>query len=284
MWVVITSIKSVTLANNTTIRLSLFTTLSAHFTFVYAHGRITNITTSTGTVYEGWDPEFAAKPPLPQLAAWSASNLGNIFVRPSRFNTSGVICHYDAQPVALHVEITAGDTLKLQWNEWPVSHVGPVLTYLAACNGSCSSSDKRALQWVKIDELGWLNSTGWDKIDLGGTWASNVLIANVFSWIAKLPDALAAGDYVLRHEIIALHVADQLDGAQAYPQCVNLRVAKGKSGKEIMLGAGVLGDRLYGYQDPGIFVDVHKKITGYMIPGPKLWDGATPSKQPTEKR
>ncbi|KAJ4361774.1 hypothetical protein N0V83_010714 [Neocucurbitaria cava] len=271
---------------------TLILVVSFFVTLIAAHGRVTNITTSDGKVYTGWDPELAeSATPLPPLAAWKASNLGNIFVPPSKFNTSHISCHFNATPGALHVNTTAGDTLKLQWNEWPTSHVGPVLTYLAACNASCTNVDKNLLQWVKIDELGWLNSTGWDSMKLGGTWASNVLIKNGFTWTVKIPSALAAGTYVLRHEIIALHVADQVDGAQAYPQCVNLRVAtaggggggaQGESNKS--LDGGVVGAKLYGMKDAGILVDVHKKITGYQIPGPKVWSGATAFRQPNQRK
>jgi hypothetical protein len=251
---------------------------------VSAHGRITHITTSSGTDYTGWDPELAVtSDPEPPLAAWKASNLGNIYVAPSRFNTSDIACHYNATPGALHVNTTAGDTLTLKWNEWPTSHVGPVLTYLAACNGSCSHANKESLEWVKIDELGWLNSTDWDKFMLGGTWATNVLIANNFTWTVQIPSDLVAGDYVLRHEIIALHIAEGLNGAQAYPQCVNVRVAKEKSGEKI-LGGGVLGTQLYGMRDKGIWVDVHRDIGGYEIPGPRVWSGAVPVRQPNERR
>jgi len=140
--------------------LPLALAILAIFPSVSAHGRITNITTSSGTVYPGWDPELAFLPtPAPLLAAWRASNLGNIYIPPSRFNTSDIICHFDATPGALAINVTAGDTLKLQWNEWPTSHVGPVMSYLAACNGSCAVVEKQKLEWVKIDELGWLNDT-----------------------------------------------------------------------------------------------------------------------------
>ncbi|KAF1843181.1 lytic polysaccharide monooxygenase [Cucurbitaria berberidis CBS 394.84] len=255
------------------------------FQLIAAHGRITNITTSTGSVYPGWDPEFAKQPtPAPQLAAWTSSNLGNIFVPPSRFNTTDIACHYDAVPGALHVNTTAGDTLKLQWNEWPTSHVGPVLTYLAECNGSCASVEKSSLKWVKIDELGWLNSTGWDTLKLGGTWATDVLIANHFTWTIKIPAALASGNYVVRHEIIALHVAEQLDGAQMYPQCFNIRVANEEGRGEQKLEGGVMGTKMYGMRDGGILVDVHKKIAGYEIPGPKLWSGAMKTRQPNVRK
>ncbi|KAF2845832.1 lytic polysaccharide monooxygenase [Plenodomus tracheiphilus IPT5] len=250
---------------------------------VWSHGRVTQITTPDGLIYEAWDPALAetSKPRAP-LTAWSASNLGNIYIPPSQFNTSDISCHYNAKPGALHVNTSAGDTLEIQWNEWPTSHVGPVLTYLAACNGSCTDVDKTALQWVKIDELGWLNSTGWDVINLGGTWATNVLIANGFSWVVKIPKTLEGGYYVLRHEIIALHVAEKLNGAQAYPQCFNLRVASTSSDTQIRHGFGTLAKNLYSITDAGILVDVHKKIGGYQIPGPPLWSGATHLKQPTQ--
>jgi hypothetical protein len=263
-------------------RLPAIPILSLLITAIDAHGRITTITTSTGIIYPGWDPASSSNltPPYP-LAAWSASNLGNIYIPPSQFNTSNIACHYNAVPGAVHVPVTAGEELKLQWNEWPKSHVGPVMTYLAECQGSCADVTGEELQWVKIDELGWLNSTGWDELDLGGTWAADVLIASGFSWVVKIPDVLAEGDYVLRHEIIALHVAERVDGAQAYPQCVNLRVAtSGRNEEGRTLGGGVKGRELYGMRDKGILVDVHRKIEGYEIPGPKVWEYAMTVGQP----
>lgn len=261
--------------------MKLLTTLS-FAVLASAHGRVTNITTSNGTVYQGWNPE--SKLPLPELAAWSASNLGNIFVPPSRFNTSDIICHFNATPGSRRVDITAGDTLKLQWNEWPTSHVGPVLTYLATSNSTSSRIDRNTLKWVKIDELGWVNSTKRHNLNLGGTWAADILIANNFSWIVKIPEVLAEGDYVLRHEIIALHTANEVNGAQTYPQCLNLRISRGKAKLTKFLDGGAIGTSLYGMKDKGILVDVHKNITGYEIPGPEMWNGAMRTKQPNEKR
>ncbi|KAF2637155.1 glycoside hydrolase [Massarina eburnea CBS 473.64] len=266
-------------------RLSTAASFAVLIPTIAAHARVTKITTSKGVVYPGWDPEMAlSSDPLPALAAWSASNLGNIFVQPSQFNTSDITCHYNSAPGSTHVNTTAGDTLKMQWNEWPVSHKGPVLSYLADCNGSCANANKETLQWVKIDEVGWLNSSG--MAVLGGTWASDVLIANNASWSVKLPERLEVGNYVLRHEIWALHTAEQVNGAQAYPQCVNLRVKRGAVGdpEGVALGNGTVGSKLYGMNDKGIKVDIHNNLTGYAIPGPKLSSLATPVKQPNEKR
>jgi hypothetical protein len=44
------------------------------------------------------------------------------------------------------------------------------------------------------------------------------LTENNFAWNVKIPASLAAGSYVLRHEIIGLHSAGSPNGAQAYPQ------------------------------------------------------------------
>lgn len=252
-------------------------------TLAAAHGRITNIRTSKGDVYIGWDPEAANAPkPLPSLAAWTASNLGNIYISPAYFNTSHLACHFNATPGLLHVNASTGDSLRLQWNEWPVSHKGPVLNYLAYCGESCTNTTREQLEWVKIDELGWLNSSGWEG--LGGTWATDVLIANNFTWTVEIPETLKEGAYVLRHEIIALHVADGLDGAQAYPQCVNINVKKGlhSNSTDVGFSGGVIGSKLYSARDKGILVDIHGKIDGYEIPGPKLWSGIRRTKQPNE--
>lgn len=239
-----------------------------------AHGRITNITTSSGDVYQGFDPAS----PKPSLVAWSASNLGNVFVPPSAFNTSSISCHFNATPGRLAVPVNSSSTLKLQWNEWPASHKGPVLTYLAACNGSCSSANAATLKWNKIDELGWINGSDPDGMGLGGTWATDVLRRNNASWMVQVPEGLIEGEYVLRNEIMALHVAEMVDGAQAYPQCVNLKISGGKGNKE--LDGGVVGSQLYGEHDKGILVSIHGNVTGYSIPGPEIWKGATRARQP----
>ncbi|KAF2199519.1 glycoside hydrolase [Delitschia confertaspora ATCC 74209] len=243
---------------------------------VSAHGRIVNITTSSGNTYSGFDPAVFLKNPSspPPLAAWSADNLGNIFVPPSSFSHSNITCHRAGTPGALHIPTPPGSNLTLTWNEWPTSHKGPVLTYLASCNASCTSVSKDALRWVKIDEQGWLNSSGWTE--LGGTWASDVLIKNGFSWTVKVPEELEAGAYVLRHEIIALHVANETDGAQAYPQCVNLMMGNKR------IDGGVDARKFYKENDKGIMVDIHHKLDGYAIPGPKLWTAAEPVEQPNE--
>ena len=51
-----------------------------------------------------------------------------------------VIAHRRKQPKGgppiTYVEADAGDTLTIFWNTWPESHKGPVLNYLAKCDGA----------------------------------------------------------------------------------------------------------------------------------------------------
>jgi hypothetical protein len=84
-----------------------------------------------------------------------------------------------------------------------------------------------------------------------------------------IPSSIAPGNYVLRHEIIALHSAGQANGAQSYPQCFNLVI----SGSGSASPSGVVGTSLYTPTDEGILYDIYSGNTEYPIPGPALFSG-----------
>jgi len=48
-----------------------------------------------------------------------------------------------------------------------------------------------------------------------GHWASDDLLANNAPWTSAIPASTAPGNYVVRHEIIALHFANKPLGAQS---------------------------------------------------------------------
>lgn len=146
--------------------------------------------------------------------------------------------------------------------------IGPVIDYLANCNGDCSSVDKTALRFFKIDEAGIL-----DGADQSGTWATDKLISNNNSWAVTVPESIAPGNYVLRHEIIALHSAGDQGGAQNYPQCLNLEVTGGRSEKP----KGTPGMELYTPKDDGILFNIYQQIDEYPIPGPPVFSGGSGS-------
>jgi cellulase len=72
---------------------------------------------------------------------------------------------------------------------------------------------------------------------------------------------------VLRHEILALHAAGQTNGAQAYPQCINIVVSGSGTGK---LSGGTVGTSLYKATDPGVLFNVFRSFTSYPVPGPAV--------------
>lgn len=199
----------------------------------------------------------------PDVAGWYAENLDIGFVEPNSFGTADIICHKAAKPGAASATVSAGGTVDFLWSEWPHG-LGPVLTYIAPCGGSCASVDKTSLSWVKIDESGIDYDTQ--------IWAAQALIDNNNTWTTTVPANLAAGEYVFRHEIIALHGGGSANGAQAYPQCFNIEVTG--SGTASPTG-GIPATEFYTATDPGILINPYTTITDYEIPGPALWTGSS---------
>jgi cellulase len=122
--------------------------------------------------------------------------------------------------------------------------------------------DKTKLKFFKIQESGFLDVAS----DL---WAANVLMNNNNSWLVKVPTDIAPGNYVLRHEIIALHAAGNVNGAQDYPFCFNLAIdSTGTASPD-----GIPATQLYKATDPGIKFDLFNHPTTYIIPGVGLtWE------------
>lgn len=94
-------------------------------------------------------------------------------------------------------------------------------------------------------------------------------MANNHTWTVTVPKTLAAGHYIFRHEIIALHGGGTLNGAQNYPFCVNIDV----TGSGTANPTGVLATNLYKATDPGIYFNPYVTLTNYTIPGPAAWTG-----------
>ena len=244
--------------------------LGALASTVQAHGYVSGIVAG-GTWSSGYSPSFQYASPPPSVAGWSCpEDLDNGYVAPDMYgNNSQIACHKDATVGQSQVTVAAGETVELQWTTWPDSHKGPVLNYLASVDGAFTDATYDSLSFVKIAESGYDSST----------WATDTLIANNNSWTVTIPSSLAAGSYVLRHEIIALHSAGQEDGAQNYPQCINLKVTG--SGSTAISG-GEAADKFYSEDDAGILVNIYSGLTSYEIPGPALWSGAGSSSNTTQ--
>lgn len=87
------------------------------------------------------------------------------------------------------------------------------------------------------------------------------------SYEYTIPSCIAAGDYIVRHEIIALHSAYSYPGAQFYPSCHQIRVTGGGSSDG---GSKVAIPGVYKSTDPGVTYDMYQAQT-YTIPGPAVF-------------
>ncbi|KAI1171268.1 lytic polysaccharide monooxygenase [Nemania sp. FL0916] len=248
---------------------SLATVAAVSFTLARlasAHGYVDGVKVNQGAFIAGCNPNWYYQPAgtAPATPGWQALNQDNGFVSPSAYGTSDIACHKSAKPGQTYVPANAGDTLTLYWNTWPDTHKGPILNYLAKCNGECTSASAGSLQWSKIEQGAWISGSD------PGTWVTDTMIAQNFTADVTLPSKLAPGNYVLRHEIIALHSAGSENGAQNYPQCLNIKVGSGGSDA---LPAGEPGTALYKETDPGILFNLYTAFSSYSIPGPSVWSG-----------
>lgn len=227
-----------------------------------AHGFVTGIKAGS-TWTKGSDPVWYYTPNnRPLTAGWDALNQDIGFVEPNKMGTADINCHKSATPSKLYANVQAGQTIEIYWNTWPSdSHKGPIINYLAPCNGDCTTLTPSALRWSKIAQAGLSN----------GKWPTDPMPTNNFTSTLTIPPKLAPGNYVLRHEIIALHGASNDNGAQLYPQCLNLKVSSSGS---VSPSGGVPGTSLYTKTDPGIKYNLYIGQTTYPIPGPALWTAA----------
>ncbi|OJJ06600.1 hypothetical protein ASPVEDRAFT_45957 [Aspergillus versicolor CBS 583.65] len=241
---------------------------------VAAHGHVTGVVVN-GVLYPGWDiGSFPYMEDPPVVAAWGTPNTGNgpVDLTTQGYSNTDIICSLNATNAKGSIPVAAGDKLNLQWTEWPDTHHGPVVDYLASCGDSCETIDKTALEFFRIDGVGLV-----DGAEVPGTWGDDQLIKNNNSWMVQIPESIAPGNYVLRHELIALHGAGTEGGAQNYPQCFSLQVTGSGTDKP----AGVVGTKLYTEDDAGILVNIYSSLSSYKIPGPTLYSGASSITQAT---
>ncbi|KAI0466484.1 glycoside hydrolase [Xylaria cf. heliscus] len=110
------------------------------------------------------------------------------------------------------VAAKAGDTIKVQWDS--STHPGPITHMLYGPVTSAAATSGVGAGWFKIDEQ--------DYVD--GKWANEIMMAVDMTHTFKLPANLKTGEYLLRSEMLALHGAQTLGGAQFYIGCAQLSI------------------------------------------------------------
>jgi cellulase len=110
-------------------------------------------------------------------------------------------CNVRPSAPALIAPARAGSEIKFVWNPWYASHKGPLVSYLAPYEGPLDKVDVNKLSFFKITERGLLPDNK--------TWAVDEMMANGNVSTAVIPHDIKPGNYVLRHELIALHYSTE---------------------------------------------------------------------------
>ncbi|KAF5381564.1 hypothetical protein D9615_005630 [Tricholomella constricta] len=224
----------------------------------FAHGFVSTVTID-GKVYKGNVPNGAKNPSIIR----QINDVGPV----KGANNAAVNCGLGAGPASQVAEAMPGSVVTFDWtggdfSNWP-HNTGPMFTYMASCGStSCDKFDSKNAKWFKIQQVG--------RKSAGGEWAQADLMKTGVPASVTIPRTLAPGNYLIRHEILALHLANSPGGAEFYPACAQLHV--GGSGTatpsptELVSLPGAYSDN-----DPGIFdKDVFNARATYVFPGPKV--------------
>ncbi|KAL1668595.1 glycoside hydrolase family 61 protein [Schizophyllum commune] len=172
-------------------------------------------------------------------------------------------------PAPIYATVEAGSELhcthisSFHIMSWPESHMGPIITYMARAPTDITAWEPGTdAVWFKVDELGKTSDGKWA--------ATDILSENNSIYTFTIPASLKAGQYIVRHEIIALHSAWEYPGAQVYPSCIQVEVTG--SGSALPTDF-VSFPGAYTADTPGIVFDAYDDSLDYPIPGPAVWSG-----------
>jgi cellulase len=133
---------------------ALFLTVVAAATLfspVTAHGFVKGVNINSKFT-NGSDPNwyYYQAGTSPVTAGWDALNQDIGYVEPAAFGTADINCHKSATAGKAYVSANAGDSVQFVWFTWPDSHKGPIINYIAPCNGN-SSSDNDTFHEYPLD-------------------------------------------------------------------------------------------------------------------------------------
>ncbi|KAI0319357.1 glycoside hydrolase family 61 protein [Amylostereum chailletii] len=170
---------------------------------------------------------------------------------------------YDTQTAATAttIDVAAGSQLGIM-SDGTIYHPGVVNVYMAKAPDSDDDFAGDGSVWFKVYQI--------TAVTDGGT--SITFPAEALPGVSfTVPSALPSGQYLVRMEAIALHVASTFGGAQFYISCGQINVTGGGSGTP---GPTVAIPGVYTGYEPGILININYPIpTNYTQPGPAVWSG-----------
>jgi len=215
-----------------------------------------------GNVYPGYDPRFDIAYKQRRIE-WGFSNKAPAGgIGPAQnMSSPDMACRFaPVQPPALMAVARAGSNITYSWGAYYQSHKGPVVTYMGRL--AQPQQDPTTVDFFKIHENAYDTKTH--------LFGSEVMYNQNMTWTVQIPSNIKPGDYIVRHELIALHYALKEMGPEFYISCLNVKV----------LGDGTAEPKdtgrfpgAYKPDDPYLKFNLHNHENKYIPPGPKLFQG-----------
>lgn len=134
-------------------------------------------------------------------------------------NDPSLACNNPGTPPTSYIPIRAGDNITAVYWYW-LHPVGPMTVWLSRCETDCRDVNASEARWFKIWEAGLL--TGPNLAE--GMWYQKQFQnwdGSPDLWPVTIPAVLRSGLYMIRHEILSIHVEDK---PQFYPECAHLNI------------------------------------------------------------
>lgn len=164
-------------------------------------------------------------------------------------------CNNPGTPPLSAIPIRAGQNLTAVYWFW-LHPVGPMSVWLAPCGDTpCAEVNVNEAGWFKIWEAGLLEGPNLAE----GVWYQKQFQrwdGSPALWPVAIPAGLKAGNYIVRHEILSIHVGMR---PQFYPQCAHLVV---EGGGDALPPPGEFWKRFPGVYEEGdgsIFIDIYRE-------------------------
>jgi ethanolamine utilization protein EutA (predicted chaperonin) len=152
------------------------------------------------TRWPGFNPHVDGKIGAKRIAFGQSYNNHPRYA-PDNVTKPDIACGSNVVPALAIAPARAGSNITFGWSTWPITHNGPIMTYMAKYEGNLKDVNVNQLEFFKIAEMGLAED--------GVTWATNALTANENVTAATIPHDIKSGNYVVRHELITLHFATE---------------------------------------------------------------------------
>ncbi|TPX11334.1 uncharacterized protein E0L32_001152 [Thyridium curvatum] len=219
---------------------------------VAAHGAVTSYQIG-GKTYPGYDGFAPANSPSTIQFPWPNYD-------PTMTPTDPKMRCNGGSSAKLSAPVQSGQNVTAIWKQWTHAQ-GPVMVWMFKCPGEFGSSCTGAGKgWFKIDQLGLIGAGPLNS----NNWGTALVMKNL-KWSSRIPANLAPGNYLIRHELLALH---QANTPQFYAECAQIVVSG--SGSYVPSGNYLYSIPTYApMSDPGIMVDIYTNgaSTSYTPPG-----------------